>query len=291
MKPSPKTLQIFLAEGTPSGIQVAELTTRIIQAVSIPRTRLQAFFERNKEVNHVGTYFLFGAQDDASKPKTYIGQTEDLRERLKQHDADPKKEFWTTAVVLISRTDSFTQAHIRWLEWYSIQQTKFANRFHLENGNGGSEPHVTEAIRADLFEIFETGALLIQSLGHPIFEPLLKRSAGEESSDAVVYWYCKGPDANAIGTMTSDGFVVLKGSKCRKQFTPGAVDSSFARKREAMINAGILKLENDSYIFTEDYLLNSPSRSAAIILGRHSNGWQCWTDANGKTLDEVKRKG
>lgn len=29
MKPTPKTLQVFLPEGTPAGIQIAELTTRI----------------------------------------------------------------------------------------------------------------------------------------------------------------------------------------------------------------------------------------------------------------------
>lgn len=51
MNPTPKTLQIFLPEGTPAGIQVAELTTRIIQAVSVPKTRLQDFIERDKEVN------------------------------------------------------------------------------------------------------------------------------------------------------------------------------------------------------------------------------------------------
>lgn len=38
MKTTPKTLQVFLPEGTPAGIQIAELTTRIVQAISVPRT-------------------------------------------------------------------------------------------------------------------------------------------------------------------------------------------------------------------------------------------------------------
>ena len=41
MNPTPKTLQVFLPEGTPAGIQIAELTTRIVQAVSVPRTHLK----------------------------------------------------------------------------------------------------------------------------------------------------------------------------------------------------------------------------------------------------------
>lgn len=34
MKPTPKTLQVFLPEGTPAGIQIAKLTTRTVQALS-----------------------------------------------------------------------------------------------------------------------------------------------------------------------------------------------------------------------------------------------------------------
>lgn len=289
MKTSPKTLQIFLPEGTASGIRIAELTTRIIQAVTIPRTRLQAFIERNKEVNHVGTYFLFGSKDDSSKPTAYIGQTEDLRQRLKQHDSDPNKEFWTTAVVLISRTNSFTQAHIRWLEWYAIKLAKEANIYQLLNGNSGSEPHVTEAIYADLMEVFETGRLLLQSLGYPIFEPLVKRESSGEVEGSEL-WYCRGSNADASGIMTERGFVVLKGSKCRKEFTPSAEDTSYARKRNRDFEQGLLEERGDSLVYLEDINYGSPSSAAATVLAASTNGWKSWVNESGQTLDAVKRK-
>jgi hypothetical protein len=40
MNPAPKTLQVFLPEGTPAGIQIAELTTRIVQSLSATRTQV-----------------------------------------------------------------------------------------------------------------------------------------------------------------------------------------------------------------------------------------------------------
>jgi len=40
MKPTPNTLQVSLPEGTPAGIQIAELTTRIVQAIAVPRTQV-----------------------------------------------------------------------------------------------------------------------------------------------------------------------------------------------------------------------------------------------------------
>lgn len=289
MKAAPKTLQVFLPEGTPSGIQIAELTTRIVQAIAVPRTHLKQFFERS-ESQYVGTYFLFGGEDDGSKPLAYIGQTEDLRARLRMHDA--KKEFWTRVVILVSRTQSFTQAHIKWLEWHSIALANQANRFKLENGNAGSEPFVTEAIHAEVEEIFETGSLLIQSLGYPIFEPLIstkgnsKRGTGDDESD----WFLKGPAANATAVLTSDGIVVRAGSLCRKTFAESAKRIPVAKKRDKLVESGILVPKGESYEFTEDYPFKSPSGAASIVLARTANGWVSWKNKSGKTLQSVKRE-
>src|SRR3954454_7545574 len=103
-----KTIQIFLPDGEPRGIRIAEITTRIVQAVQVPRARLDRIMDRS-ELCHIGIYFLFGESGERVKPLAYIGQTEDLKVRLKKHHTD--REFWTTAVFLISKTDSFTLAH------------------------------------------------------------------------------------------------------------------------------------------------------------------------------------
>jgi hypothetical protein len=288
MKPTPKTLQVFLPEGTPAGIQIAELTTRIVQAISVPRTHLKEFYAR-PESQYVGTYFLFGGDDDSSKPLVYIGQTEDLKQRLRMHDA--KKEFWTRAVILISRTQSFTQAHIKWMEWHSIAKATEAKRFKLENGNLASEPFVTEAILADLQEIFETGALLLQSLGYPVFEPLIsKKSSDGTSTVDESEWTLTGPQANATAVLTSEGIVVRAGSLCRMQFTKSAQENPVVKKRDELVANGILVAKGESFEFTEDYPFKSPSGAASIVLARTANGWISWKDKDGKTLQEVKRE-
>ena len=288
MKPTPKTLQVFLPEGTPAGIQIAELTTRIVQAISVPRTHLKEFYAR-PESQYVGTYFLFGGDDDSSKPLAYIGQTEDLRQRLRMHDA--KKEFWTRAVILVSRTQSFTQAHIKWMEWHSIAKATEANRYKLENGNLASEPFVTEVILADLWEIFETGSLLLQSLSYPIFEPLISHKQSkpsEESNESE--WFLKGPLAKAKAVLTSDGIVVRAGSLCRMEFAQSAAGNPVVKKRDGLVADGILKAKGESYEFTEDYLFKSPSGAASIVLARTANGWVSWKNKSGKTLQNVKRE-
>lgn len=64
-----KTIQIFLPDGEPRGIRIAEITTRIIQAVQVPRARLDRVMSR-PELAHIGAYFLFGEYSISSRATT-----------------------------------------------------------------------------------------------------------------------------------------------------------------------------------------------------------------------------
>jgi hypothetical protein len=109
-----KTIQIYLPTGEPRGIRIAEITTRIVKAVLIPRSEL-AQGKQRVERDWPGV-FLFGEGEDEAKPIVYIGQTEDARKRLDHHNKT--KTFWKTAIYCVSKTQNFTQTHIRYLEWY-----------------------------------------------------------------------------------------------------------------------------------------------------------------------------
>lgn len=117
----PQTIQIFLPLGDPRGIRIAEITTRIVQLIEVPRPQLDVFLAM-PESEQVAVYFLFGQSDDGAEPKVYIGQTGDLRKRLASHNKD--KDFWQRALVLISRTGSLTQTHGLFLEWQCIQAAR-----------------------------------------------------------------------------------------------------------------------------------------------------------------------
>lgn len=75
---TPKTIQIFLPSGEPTGIRVAEITTRIVQVIEVPRKRLPEFFAM-PESTQVGVYYLLAVPEDGSAPQVYIGQTGDSR--------------------------------------------------------------------------------------------------------------------------------------------------------------------------------------------------------------------
>ena len=93
MSPRPQTIQIFLPGGDPRGIRVAEITTRIVQAIEVPRSLLPEFLKM-PESDQVAMYLLFGLSEDDSEPKVYIGQTGDLRKRQTESNGNGFR--WTS---------------------------------------------------------------------------------------------------------------------------------------------------------------------------------------------------
>ncbi|MCX7411709.1 MAG: GIY-YIG nuclease family protein [Planctomycetales bacterium] len=284
MSMTPKTIQIFLPGGDPRGIRIAEITTRIVQVIEVPRSLLQDFIKM-PESNQVALYFLFGEAEDGTELKVYVGQTGDLRARLLKHNRE--RDFWQRALILISRTNSLTQTHALFLEWYCLQATRKAGRYADENGNSGSKPHTPAPLEADCLEIFETGQALLATLGFPVFDAVSKPPTSPDAEDVL---YCKASGADGRGLYTPEGFVVLKGSTGRKANMPSAVGTGHERFRNKLLESGVMRAEGEKVIFEKDHLFGSPSMAAISLTGRSTNGWNVWRDKDGKTLDELKRQ-
>ena len=284
MSTKPKTIQIFLPGGDPHGIRVAEITTRIVQVIEVPRSLLPDFLKM-QESTQVALYFLFGESDDGTAQKVYIGQTGDLQKRLVTHNKE--KEFWERALVLISRTNSLTQTHAMFLEWHCLEATRKAGRYTDENGNSGSKPHTPAPLEADCLEIFETGQVLLATLGYPLFDPVAKSGAAAQAQEL---FYCKASGADGRGLYTQEGFVVLKGSVGRKENVPSIVGTATERFRAKLLESGVLVAKGATVVLAKDHLFRSPSMAAIALMGRTANGWVEWKDKDGKTLDALKRQ-
>lgn len=85
MQLRPQTIQIFLPAGDPRGMRVAEITTRIIRVIEIPRSQLSEFLKM-PEAQQVGVYYLMGDLSDVGLPRVYIGQSGNVGSRLVNHN-------------------------------------------------------------------------------------------------------------------------------------------------------------------------------------------------------------
>ncbi|MBS7455714.1 GIY-YIG nuclease family protein [Coralloluteibacterium stylophorae] len=284
MSNHPQTIQIFLPSGDPQGIRVAEITTRIVRVVEVPR-RLMGAFLAMPESDQVGVYFLFGEDEASGREQAYIGQTGLLRQRLSTHNTS--KDFWSRAVVAVSLTQNLTNTHAIYLEWCSIQQAQEAGRYQLHNGTAGGRPHTPAPMEADCREIHDTLRTLLATLGYPIFEPL--RKPPQSAAVQELRYYCRGPDTEGIAEYTTEGLVVLTGSTGRLE-TVASFPERSRLMREDLLRQGVISIRGTQIRFETDHLFRSPSAASTVLLGRPSNGWDHWKDAAGRSLDTVERQ-
>ncbi len=244
---------------------------------------------KTPESQQVGVYFLLGELSDKGLPRLYIGQSGNVGSRLVQHNQG--KDFWNRAFVVISLTNSMTQTHALFLEWFAISEATKAERYSLENGNTGARPYTPAPLEADCHEIHETAATLLATLGQPVFEPLTGTPTGADgTNEKVELFYCKGPEASGVGEYTSEGFVVHKGSTARIEIVASIKGTSQERFRQQLVTDGVMTVQGEGYVFTRDHLFSSPSMAAIAVLGRSANGWIEWKSAQGQTLDGAKRQ-
>ena len=285
MTATPTTIQIFLPSGEPHGIRIAEITTRIVQVIEVPRSLLSSFLGMEQS-SQVGVYFLIGEATEDGERLVYVGQTGDLRARLTAHNQ--KKDFWERALVLVSKTNSLTQTHALFLEWHALQQIRNAGRFADENSNSGSRPHTPAPLEAECFEVFETGSVLFSSLGCPLFDPVAKPKQNEEP---VQVFSLRSPSngVEAKGLYTAEGFVVLAGSVGRADTAPSLGETN-ERWRQRLLDSGVMRPNDQGrLVFPKDHLFKSPSGAAIALLGRTANGWREWKSPHGQTLHELIR--
>lgn len=279
MSRRPRTIQIFLPSGDPLGIRKAEITTSIVRVIEVPRS-LAADFAAMDESLQMGVYFLIGGEQGDS---LYVGQSSQLGSRLTNHHKEGKKE-WDKALVWVSLTDNLTPTHALYIETRSIEMAKKAQRYKIYNGNEGQKLKIPVHLQADCEEILEIGSLLMSTLGHNVFEPLLE----EGEKENLLRFYCRRNGAEGEGIYTNEGFVVLKDSRGKFTHT-GKVAEHIIAARDALVEDGIMQIDGDSSIFLKDHLFKSPSAAATAMLTSSANGWTEWRTQDGRTLSDIYR--
>ena len=283
----PRTIQIFLPNGDPTGIRIAEVTATVLKAFEVPRSLTNDFFTL-PEAKQLALYCLFN-EDDNGDPQAYIGQTSNLKKRLSTHDSE--KSFWDKAIIFVSSTNLFTKNELLYLEALAIEKACLAQRYTLTNGNKGSKTHISESTKADYDRLFGLIEVLTGTLGFPLFKPLIDReSSNKINRNDELLFYCKGSEAKGVGKYTNEGFIILKDS-----IIASKPQSSFlgkphsVRLREKLIANNTIQEIEGKLTITKDCLFNSPSAASSILLGVSSNGWREWKTQEGKTLDAVQR--
>ena len=273
-----KAIELFLVNGTADSLITAELSNWNGKAIKIPRTEVSGC-DRD-DIKGVGVYFLMCQEDDGAD-SVYIGEAENVQDRLVQHLRDyqsgKEKYYWNTAVVFVGR--DLNKALIRYLENRLVEIAKDCGRYAMLTKNTYKNTVLKEAQIASMEEFIDNVRILINTLGYKVLVPV------PQAGDDTEYLYCKGSGASAKGFVSAGGFTVLKGSTVSDHVVPSLETrgKTYFNLRNALVKEGIIA----ERVFTRDYEFNAPSAASAVVLGHTSNGNVDWKTADGKKLKEI----
>lgn len=168
--PEPFTLRVFVPTGDPDGLKIVDRMNWTGRGFDIPRDSL-GMVKTRTDLAGPGIYVLVGHEQDElgnEFPVAYVGQAEDVRLRLGQHEAG--KDFWDRAMVFISASNGLNRAHITWLEWALMARAQAAGRCKLLNGLTHTEPSLIESEKADVRSFFGELLRMMPVMGLHIFE-------------------------------------------------------------------------------------------------------------------------
>lgn len=272
----------ILLDDSPKGLRLIKMEGRTGTVFVVPRGKLAELRARD-EVGQPGLYFLFG--EGKERPSVYIGQSENVIGRLVSHDADRKEDEWNVAFIFVGSLDS---ALIKYLESISVDLAKKADRYDISNSAMPRENRLSEAQKIIATQCFEQIKLVAGLFGYLVFENSNKQIGGVVYS--MKYVTLRGADGHGT-LLPTEEFIVYKDSLARKVEQLSFSGSSSKQLRNKLIENGTLKdHDEDSYIFTQDYIFSSPSTAGNVIIGGTTNGWDAWKDDHGHSLDKNVRK-
>lgn len=276
-----KVIELFLVNGTADSLITAELSNWNGMAVKIPRVELSSC--NNDDITKPGVYFLFCKEDDGSD-SVYIGEAENVQERLKQHVRDYQSEketyYWNTAVIFVGR--DLNKAMIRYLENQFVQIARESKRYLVLTKNTYQNTVLKDSQKAVMEEFIDNVKTLINALGYKVLEPLVQADLQSRKIDDEVLYITSG-SVNARGMVTSEGFVVLSGTTVNET-TAQSLSPGMLKLRKDLFDS--TKVENLTTI--EDILFSSSSAAADFVLGYSASGPRSWKAKNGRTLKEIE---
>lgn len=295
-----KNIRIYLSDGTVSGIRHAEIVNWTGQALSCPRNKISEL-SGWPESKRPGVYFLFGTDEQTIQQNVYIGEAENVYDRLLNHVAN--KEFWNEVIFFTNKDENLTKSHVKYLEARLIELANLAGRYQLENSNSPQAPLIPKGDRDAMEEFIDQARILLGVLGHRALESLAKHekqpTPKTEAPLAPIQLSIVNPaeelfslnvkGVHALSVRTDEGIVVLSGSYALKETKP-SLSEAYRKLKEQLIAQGILVEEGQHYKFAKDHLFSSPSQAAAIIVGYAINGRESWRTNKGISLGSVEEQ-
>lgn len=280
-----QNIQLFLAEGSATGLRIAEIKFRSERVTAAVRSDLAKQCKLD-EVQRTGLYLLLGAPEDAAfERRVYIGESDLVSKRLGHHAGQGGKDWWEQTVTITSNDANLTKAHALYLESVLINRATDAKRAEVTNGQAPDRRHLlSRADRSDMDVFLENVLVILPLLGVEVFRsrPRVSRDSTpppvDSPDESPVFQVGSKAGVLARGQEVDGAFVVQEGSTARPWT---GVHGSYQALHERLVASGDLVPDGTDYRFARDVEFNSVSAAAAVIRGYPANGRKEWKRVDG----------
>lgn len=233
-----------------------------LQITVFPRYDLNKFVKKIYSQS-VGVYILYN-EVTGNTGMAYVGETENIAERLQQHDKAMSKLFWTHVIVLQDRCDTLNKAYCKYMEYMLYTYLVNAGRVVVSNSVVPTKSmlSVTDKIIADnILTNFREVCIalnirMLESVGIGAFE---------ENTD-VYYMQYKGTVA-MLRKITSTSMFLLKNSVCYYNTQTPAGYEHLVALRDKLLKAKKAKMIEDTcyFMLLEDVEFDSETEAASFV--------------------------
>lgn len=287
MSTAGRSLELFFIDGRPDGMLTAEVFNWTGHVLRLPRTQLKQALQR-PETKYTGVYVLIGERDGT--PLAYIGESEDLGERLRSHAA--KKDWWDTAILITSAANNLHKGHVKYLEARLVEIAREVGTMPLDNGNTPPRSSLSEAATSNMESFLETLQMVLPAIRVDMFlnkarpAPEVPDAQPDMASGEIIFAIRSsktGVDARAI---LKDGEMEVQAGSIGRVIVNKS-SHSYTKLIEELRAVGIIETDQAQCTFVKSYAFSSASAAAAAILGRSANGREEWKlESDGRTYAE-----
>jgi len=277
-----RSLELFFIDGRADGMLTAEVFNWTGHVLRAPRIQLKQALLRD-EASNTGVYFLMGQIDGHNT--LYIGEAEDMRERLRSHAQT--KDWWDEVVLITTAADALHKAHVKYLESRLVEIARDVSAVSLENGNTPSRSSLSEAATANMESFIDTLMMVLPAIRIDAFLSK-KRSKADANSSAIAaslvtedtpqfIFEVKRHRVQASAILRNGEWVVLAGSTVRGDWVGDRKHNTHYHKlHDELISQNVIGCDGDTCSMKVDFAFSSPSAAAAVVAGRSANGRTSW---------------
>ena len=271
-----KNVVTYYLDGNPKGVRRCRIEGSVVEALVIPRESVKDAKTLANELPKHGIYFLIEDKEGIDLPKMYAGQTTNGIGRLYDHKAN--KEFWTLAVMFLSKDEHFRLDIISALESLAIKGIVESERYDSDN-------KVDPKFKISIYQqdVVENYFVDIQFLMAALGWSIDKKPSGDKGE-----WQTKRNGIVAYGRYAEGRFDVLPGSRIDMKRIVNL--EKYNEQRKALLNSKqIIKDNQGRFILKKIVSFKTPSGASDFVLGGSTNGWVEWYNSKGEPLDILRK--